>query len=92
MKWQWILFVIGTAACWGAYVPMLHEGQNAIGATKGPLRAFLCVGIAYFATASSSPFSLAIISFAFVIKSRLKTNIAIPISRRIKRTENSLVR
>ncbi len=40
MKWQWILFVIGTAACWGAYVPMLHEGQNAIGATKGTLSAF----------------------------------------------------
>ncbi len=55
MKWQWIMFVIGTAACWGAYVPMLHEGQNAIGATKGPLRAFLCVGVAYFAVAVPIP-------------------------------------
>ncbi len=55
MKWQWILFVIGTAACWGAYVPMLHEGQNAIGATKGPLRAFLCVGVAYVAVAVVIP-------------------------------------
>lgn len=58
MKWNWLAFVVMTALCWGAYVPMLHEGQNAIGATRGPLRAFLCVGVAYFATAVLIPLVL----------------------------------
>lgn len=53
MNWLW--FVFGTALCWGAYVPTLHAGQLALG-PKSSLRAFLCVGLAYFATAVLVPF------------------------------------
>ncbi|MEZ5351189.1 MAG: hypothetical protein R2762_01005 [Bryobacteraceae bacterium] len=41
----WLLFVIGTVLCWGVYGPMLHKGQMQLG---NPLRALLCVGVAYF--------------------------------------------
>jgi uncharacterized membrane protein len=41
----WIAFALGAAAFWGMYGPVLHKGQIALG---NPLRAFLCVGIAYF--------------------------------------------
>lgn len=43
----WIIYVLLTVLCWGAYVPTLHHGQMAFG-SKGPLRAFLFVGLAYF--------------------------------------------
>lgn len=61
MKMLWIVFVVGAALSWGAYVPMLHEGQKELGGgapPKGPLRAFLCVGIAYFITAVLVPGAL----------------------------------
>ncbi len=58
MKSQWLVFVIATALCWGAYVPAIHAGQTAIAARPGPLRAFLCVGLAYFATAVVVPLIL----------------------------------
>ncbi|MEZ5400034.1 MAG: hypothetical protein R2729_10230 [Bryobacteraceae bacterium] len=41
----WLLFVIGTVLCWGVYGPMLHKGQMQLG---NPMRALLCVGLAYF--------------------------------------------
>ena len=41
---SWIYFVLGAIACWGLYGPALHRGQVALG---NPLRALLCVGIAY---------------------------------------------
>jgi hypothetical protein len=41
---NWIYFVMGAIACWGLYGPALHRGQVALG---NPLRALLCVGIAY---------------------------------------------
>lgn len=41
----WILFVLGAVLCWGVYGPALHKGQVALG---NPLRALLCVGVAYF--------------------------------------------
>ncbi len=41
----WLLFVLGAVLSWGIYGPMLHKGQVALG---NPLRALLCVGIAYF--------------------------------------------
>ena len=50
----WMLFVLLTVLTWGAYVPTIHQGQITIGkdaADKGPLRAFLFVGIAYFVVA-----------------------------------------
>ena len=41
----WILFALGAALSWGLYGPVLHRGQIALGS---PMRALLCVGIAYF--------------------------------------------
>lgn len=56
-KWLWIVFVVGAALSWGCYVPTLHEGQSKLGGkpSNGALRAFLCVGIAYFLTAVVVP-------------------------------------
>src|SRR5205085_12307752 len=55
----WMAFVIGAVLSWGVYVPVLHEGQATMGAGAGPsagaIRAFLCVGIAYFVTAVVIP-------------------------------------
>jgi hypothetical protein len=50
MKW-WIVFVLLTVVCWGAYVPTLHHGQSALKQAEresSALRAFLFVGVAYF--------------------------------------------
>src|SRR5712692_1092704 len=50
----WQAFVLGTVLAWGVYVPVLHEGQKELGNGKpsaGSVRAFLCVGLAYFFTA-----------------------------------------
>lgn len=60
MKEVWLVFVLGAVVSWGCYVPTLHEGQSAIGGkpSKGALRAFLCVGIAYFLTAVLVPAGL----------------------------------
>lgn len=52
----WLVFVIGAALSWGAYVPTLHHGQNLL--NRGALRAFLCVGVAYFLTAVVVPMVL----------------------------------
>lgn len=41
----WILFALGAALAWGVYGPALHSGQVALGS---PMRALLCVGVAYF--------------------------------------------
>lgn len=41
----WIVFALGAALSWGLYGPSLHKGQVALGS---PLRALLCVGMAYF--------------------------------------------
>lgn len=42
---SWMVFVVGAIVSWGLYGPWLHKGQVALGS---PLRAFLCVGGAYF--------------------------------------------
>ena|SRR5688572_10310058 len=42
---MWIVFALGAALCWGMYGPALHKGQVQLG---NPMRALLCVGIAYF--------------------------------------------
>ena len=42
---SWIVFVLGAVLSWGLYGPWLHRGQVALG---NPLRALLCVGVAYF--------------------------------------------
>ena len=41
----WILFALGAALSWGLYGPAIHRGQVALGS---PMRALLCVGVAYF--------------------------------------------
>lgn len=45
-----------TAICWGVYGPVLHWGQEAMGMSR--LRAFLCVGLAYFVIAVIAPIVL----------------------------------
>lgn len=52
----WLLFVIGAVISWGSYVPLMHEGQSQL--KGGALRAFLCVGMAYFLTAVVVPLVL----------------------------------
>ena len=42
---MWIVFVIGAVLSWGVYGPALHKGQTQLG---NPLKALLCVGVAYF--------------------------------------------
>jgi hypothetical protein len=49
--WPW--FVLLTILCWGAYVPILHHGQSALGKNSA-LRAFLFVGVAYFVLAAAA--------------------------------------
>jgi uncharacterized membrane protein len=62
MKFElWIAFVLGAVLSWGAYVPVLHEGQTALGEGKpgaGAVRAFICVGLAYLITAVIIPLFL----------------------------------
>ncbi|MGH9791381.1 MAG: hypothetical protein ACRD5W_09245 [Candidatus Acidiferrales bacterium] len=41
----WMLFVLGAVVSWGMYGPALHKGQVALGS---PMKALLCVGVAYF--------------------------------------------
>jgi hypothetical protein len=41
----WVGFVAGAVLSWGIYGAMLHQGQLALG---NPLKALLCVGVAYF--------------------------------------------
>jgi hypothetical protein len=41
----WLIFVVGAVLSWGMYGPALHRGQVQLG---NPLRALLCVGVAYF--------------------------------------------
>ena len=41
----WIVFALGAALAWGLYGPVLHNGQVQLGS---PMRALLCVGVAYF--------------------------------------------
>ena len=39
------MFVAGAVLSWGAYGVLLHRGQVLLG---NPLKALLCVGVAYF--------------------------------------------
>jgi hypothetical protein len=42
---SWVIFVAGAVLSWGAYGVLLFLGQTQLG---NPLKALLCVGIAYF--------------------------------------------
>jgi uncharacterized membrane protein len=52
----WMLFVVGGLIAWGSYVPTVHAGQAAL--KGGALKAFLCVGVAYFLTAVLAPLGM----------------------------------
>lgn len=41
----WVIFVAGAVLSWGAYGTLLYLGQIQLG---NPLKALLCVGVAYF--------------------------------------------
>jgi hypothetical protein len=41
----WLIFVLGAVLSWGMYGPTIHKGQVTLGS---PLKALLCVGVAYF--------------------------------------------
>jgi hypothetical protein len=41
----WVIFVAGAVLSWGTYGALLHLGQRQLG---NPLKAMLCVGVAYF--------------------------------------------
>ena len=41
----WVIFVAGAVLSWGTYGALLHMGQRQLG---NPLKAMLCVGVAYF--------------------------------------------
>jgi hypothetical protein len=41
----WVIFVAGAILSWGAYGTLLYLGQIQLG---NPLKALLCVGVAYF--------------------------------------------
>ena len=49
---SWISLALGAALSWGLYGASLHRGQTALG---NPLKAMLCVGIAYFLIAVLVP-------------------------------------
>ena len=42
---SWVVYVAGAVLSWGVYGAMLHQGQLRLGS---PMRALLCVGVAYF--------------------------------------------
>jgi drug/metabolite transporter (DMT)-like permease len=42
---MWAIFAFGAVLSWGVYGALLHQGQSKLG---NPLRALLCVGVAYF--------------------------------------------
>lgn len=58
----WPVFVLLTILCWGAYVPMIHNGQMGFAPKNSALRAFMCVGAAYFI------FSVAVLGWVFLTK------------------------
>src|SRR5690606_20311297 len=51
-RMNWVMLAVGAALSWGLYGPMLHKGQVALGS---PMRALLCVGVAYLLVAILIP-------------------------------------
>lgn len=49
---SWITLAFGAALSWGLYGASLHRGQTELG---NPMRAMLCVGVAYFLIAVLVP-------------------------------------
>ncbi|MFM9060035.1 MAG: hypothetical protein ACKOSQ_13100, partial [Planctomycetaceae bacterium] len=56
-RWVERLLAVALALCsWGAYGPVLHRGQSAMGGSR--LRPLLCIGAAYFLIAVLVPLSI----------------------------------
>ena len=51
----WVLYALGAALAWGFYGAMLHRGQVAL---ANPMKALLCVGMAYFLIGVLAPVGL----------------------------------
>jgi drug/metabolite transporter (DMT)-like permease len=51
----WTVFAIGAALSWGFYGAMLHKGQVAL---ASPVKAMLCVGLAYFLIGVLAPLGM----------------------------------
>ena len=51
----WVLYAIGAALSWGVYGAMLHRGQTIL---ANPLKALLCVGMAYFLIGVLAPVAM----------------------------------
>lgn len=61
----WLLFAVMTVFCWGLYGIFLHNGQLAMqDPANGRMKAFLCVGLAYFLTAVLAPLALLMVKGA----------------------------
>jgi hypothetical protein len=52
---SWVLFVAGAVLSWGAYGVLLYLGGQQLGS---PLKALLCVGVAYFLIAVLFPIAV----------------------------------
>lgn len=60
----WMLFVLLTIICWGAYVPTIQHGQKAFSSpSNSALRAFLFIGLAYFLMAAG------VLAYLFIARS-----------------------
>src|SRR5690349_8298601 len=49
---SWVILALSAAVSWGLYGAFLHRGQTELG---NPLKAMLCVGVAYFLMAVLVP-------------------------------------
>jgi hypothetical protein len=55
--WSWtlrLIFIALAVICWGAYGPVLHNGQAAMHHSR--MRPLVCVGLAYFVIAVVTPY------------------------------------
>ncbi len=51
----WVLYAVGAALAWGVYGAMLHRGQTIL---ANPMKALLCVGMAYFLIGVLAPVAM----------------------------------
>jgi hypothetical protein len=58
----WVFYAIGAALSWGVYGAMLHRGQTIL---ANPLKALLCVGMAYFMIGVLAPVAMLMSQGAF---------------------------
>ena len=55
----WLAYALATVLSWGVYGVLLHLGQLGMGdPANGRIKAFLCVGVAYFLVAVLAPLGI----------------------------------